>query len=344
MSDVALTSFSKFSGCGAKLTPALLDKALCGLSQPHNLRILSDFNHAEDAGVYQISEDVAVVQTVDFFPPVCDDPFLFGRIAAANALSDIYAMGGTPIMAVSIVGFPEGVLESSILTLILEGALSALAEGGATLVGGHSVKDPELKFGLCVNGLVNPKSMWSNNTAQDGDVLILTKPLGSGILQNAVKQKKAKDGDEAHLLDVMGLLNKTAAEVLKGFEVHACTDVTGFGLLGHLSEMSIDNPNGFEVIMADVPFLQHVKEYAEAGYIPGGSYTNRESRKHFITNIDELREVHQLLLFDPQTSGGLLAAVPEAQGIKLLTALTEAGLSAAIIGRVSSTFEGIRVR
>lgn len=342
--EVQLTAFSKFAGCGAKVTPAMLDKALCGLVQPYNPNVLSDFNHAEDAGVYKLSDDLAIVQTVDFFPPVCDDSFFFGKIAATNAISDIYAMGGVPITAVSIVSFPEEKLDSSYLTKILEGALDALKESGAALVGGHSIRDEQLTFGLCVVGTVHPKKMWSNNRAQDGDLLLFTKPLGSGILQNAVKAKVAGKGDEERLLKVMSTLNKDAAEILKQFDVHACTDVTGFGLLGHLSEMAIDNPNGFEIVMKDVPLMEGVRLYAEQGFIPGGSYTNRDHRKHLISNLDELDETGQLLLFDPQTSGGLLAALTAREAHEALKVMCEAGIEAAIIGRVSKEIEGIVVR
>jgi len=294
--------------------------------------------------VYKFSDDLAIVQTVDFFPPVCDDPFFFGKIAATNAISDIYAMGGVPITAVSIVSFPEEKLDSSYLTKILEGALDALKESGAALVGGHSIRDEQLMFGLCVVGTVHPKKMWSNNRAQDGDLLLFTKPLGSGILQNAVKAKVAGKGDEERLLKVMSTLNKDAAEILKQFDVHACTDVTGFGLLGHLSEMAIDNPNGFEIVMKDVPLMEGVRLYAEQGFIPGGSYTNREHRKHLISNLDELDETGQLLLFDPQTSGGLLAALTAREAHEALKVMREAGIEAAIIGRVSKEIEGIVVR
>ncbi len=344
MNKIALTSFSTFGGCGAKLTPALLDKALCGLVQEYNPNVLSDFNHSEDAGVYRLTDDLAIVQTVDFFPPVCDDPFLFGRIAAVNALSDIYAMGATPITAVSIVGFPEGTLEDSYLTLILEGALDALGESSAVLLGGHSVKDGELKFGLCVNGIVDPKRIWSNNQAQSGDLLILTKALGSGILQNVIKQGKAQAEDEERVLKVMGRSNKQAAEILKQFTVHACTDVTGFGLLGHLSEMAIDNPNGFEIFYSALPWMERVVKYAEEGYIPGGSYTNRDHRRNVVSNLSELSETQQLLLFDPQTSGGLLAALAPDEAQDALNALCSAGVEATIIGRVSDELKALRVR
>jgi selenide,water dikinase len=294
--------------------------------------------------VYKLSDDLAIVQTVDFFPPVCDDPFYFGKIAATNAISDIYAMGGVPIMAVSIVSFPEEKLDSSYLTKILEGALDALKESGAALVGGHSIRDEQLTFGLCVVGTVHPDKMWSNNRAQDGDLLLLTKPLGSGILQNAVKAQIAGEGDEDRLLKVMSTLNREAAEILKKFDVHACTDVTGFGLLGHLSEMAIDNPNGFEIVLKDIPLMEGVKRYAEQGFIPGGSYTNREHRKHLVSNLDELDETRQLLLFDPQTSGGLLVSLRVEQAHDALKVMREAGIEAAIIGRVSKEIEGIVVR
>ncbi|MDD4259445.1 MAG: selenide, water dikinase SelD [Sphaerochaetaceae bacterium] len=341
--NIRLTEYSKFSGCGAKLTPAFLDKALCGLNQPKYERLLNDFSHAEDCGVYRITDDLALVQTIDFFPPVCDDPRMFGRIAAANALSDIYAMGATPITAVSIVGFPENQLDISYLKDILEGALDVLIESKTALVGGHSVKDSEVKFGLCVVGTVNPDLIWFNNRWHDQDVLILTKPIGSGIVQTAVRAQIASGEEEGRILAMMGTLNKTAANVLSNFSVHACTDVTGFGLLGHLCEMAIDNPIGMLLDVKNIPLVENVPAYASMGLIPTGAYTNKESRSSLVEDFDTLDDEFGLILFDPQTSGGLLAALPEEQAEKAIAALRESGIQASIIGKTDAAREGIKI-
>lgn len=340
---ITLTQFSRFAGCGAKLGPDLLDKALCGLQQPFDSRVLSDFSHAEDCGVYQLSDDMALVQTVDFFPPVCDDPWKFGRIAAANALSDIYAMGATPITAVSIVGFPEDKLDVSHLRTIMEGTLDALSEANTALLGGHTVRDSEVKFGLCVNGVIHPKKIWNNNTWKDNDALILTKPIGVGLANTAVRAGLASPGQEDLVLKQMMRLNAQAKTVLSWHTVHACTDVTGFGLLGHLCEMAIGNDIGCVVHVESIPKIDRALEYARIGLIPAGAYTNKASRSKHITGLDLLDEAVQYLLFDPQTSGGLLAAVPRSEAVCIIRELQAVGEQAAIIGYTDGSLTNINV-
>lgn len=339
----ALTEYSRFGGCAAKIAPDLLDKALCNLEQPHYERVLSDFSLAEDCGVYKIDEKLALVQTVDFFPPVCDDPYMFGRIAAANALSDVYAMGAKPITALSIVCFPDEQLEISLLTEVMQGALSALIEAETALVGGHSIKDNELKFGLCINGVVDPSLMWRNNTWSDNQVLILTKAIGTGVLGNAVRAEVATGEEQELLLKQMGTLNKEASEVIALFNPSAATDVTGFGLLGHLSEMAQHNGVGVCIESSSVPLLGNVLSYIEMGLIPAGAYTNLAARSHLVKGFDLLSESMQYLLFDPQTSGGLLVAVDRDKEGELLSALKERGVTATTIGYTDTLLEGIVV-
>ena len=340
---IKLTEFSRFAGCGAKLGPGLLDKALCNLAQPAYPNLLSDFSHAEDCGVYRLAEDLALVQTIDFFPPVCDDPVIFGRVAAANALSDVYAMGATPITAVSVVCFPEEKLEITYLRQIMEGALEKLVESRTALVGGHSVRDAEVKFGLCVNGTVHPAKIWSNNTWRPGEVLILTKPIGVGLVNTASRAGVASTEEELFALDLMQRLNKDAAEVFHAYPISACTDVTGFGLLGHLCEMATDNAVGAVIETAAVPIIGNARSYATMGLIPAGAYTNIEYRARFVAGVDHLDEDLRFCLFDPQTSGGLLASIAEEKADDALMALRERGIEAAVIGYTTTTKAGISV-
>lgn len=340
---VRLTQFSRFAGCGAKLGPGLLDKALCGLVQPHYANLISDFSHAEDCGVYRLTDDLALVQTIDFFPPVCDDPWTFGRVAAANALSDIYAMGAVPLTAVSVVCFPDETLDIVLLRTIMEGALDALAEARTALLGGHSIRDAEVKFGLCVNGTVDPKRVLQNNTWKAHEALVLTKPIGVGLVNTAARAGIASKEEEELALSSMKRLNKDAAEVLSQFTVSACTDVTGFGLLGHACEMAADNPVGAVLDSSSVPVLSKAAEYAAMGLIPAGAYGNIAYRSRFVEGFDRLDETMGFVLFDPQTSGGLLAAVPEGEAEEVVQALREKGVGAAVVGRTDASLHGLHV-
>lgn len=330
-----LTDFSQFAGCGAKLGPGLLDKALCGLTQATFPNLICDFSHAEDCGVYRLTDEIALVQTIDFFPPVCDDPWTFGRIAAANALSDIYAMGADPVTAVSVVCFPDKRLDISFLREIMEGALDALAESKTALVGGHTIRDNEVKFGLCVNGTIPPDRVLHNNGWHAGDALILTKPLGGGIVQNAVRAAIADASEEREVLEHMMRLNREASQVFHSFALSACTDITGFGLLGHLCEMGADTGLRAEVDIAALPLFSHARTYAEMGLIPAGAYTNLEYRGRFIENLFQVEDAMGFVLFCPETSGGLIAALPESESAFALKALSDRGISAARIGSVT---------
>ena len=327
-----LTSFSRFAGCGAKLGPGMLDQALCGLSQPEYPDLIADFRRSEDAGVLRLTADLALIHTVDFFPPIVDDPFLFGRIAAANALSDIYAMGGKPCTAVSVVGFPAGSLDISILRKMMEGGLEALAEAGCPLVGGHSIDDQELKFGYAVTGIVHPLKVWLNNSIRGGESLILTKPIGTGLVTTTERAGLASQEAFHAACASMGTLNRKAAEILERYQVRACTDVTGFGLLGHACEMASGSSCDIRVMAAAVPMLPSVLDYAAMGLVPEGTYRNKGFRLRFIANPMAIDGDDLNILFDPQTSGGLLAAVEAGEATTIIREMHAAGIPAESIG------------
>ena len=333
MSDFpALTKYTRFSGCGAKLGPGVLEKALCGLRQPAYPELMADFSGYEDAGLFRLSDDLALVQTVDFFPPIVDDPFLFGRIAAANALSDVYAMGGRPITALCLTCYPLKALGMDALKAMMEGGLDALVEAGCALLGGHSVEDPEPKLGYAITGLVDPTKVWRNNTLRPGAALILTKPIGTGLVNMAQRADCADPKALEIARTSMATLNKAAAEVLSTFTVLACTDVTGFGLGGHAAEMADGAPCGLRIRYADLPLIPGAFDYADMGLVPEGTFRNKEGRLRFVTNAASVDPVVLDVIFDPQTSGGLLAAVPLDQAEAVLSALKAKGVPAALIG------------
>jgi selenide,water dikinase len=290
---------------------------------------------ADDAGVYQISEEIALVQTVDFITPIVDDPFLFGQIAAANSLSDIYAMGAKPLTAMNVMGFPRLSLDLSILTEILQGGLEKIHEAGAVLMGGHTVEDPELKYGLSVTGTVHPQKILTNKGAQEGDVLVLTKPLGTGIISTAHKAEMAEEHILQRAIESMTQLNCKAAEAMAKCRVHACTDITGFGLLGHASEMAKGSGLSFRLIHSRIALFPGVKNYAAMGLIPGGAYCNQTHFSPGISFSEKVPELERITLFDPQTSGGLLISLPPGEAKKLLLELQEKGMrEAALVGEV----------
>lgn len=291
---------------------------------------------ADDAGVYRLTDDLAIVQTVDFFTPVVDDPCTFGQIAAANALSDVYAMGGRPLTAMNIVCFPRDTLEISVLREILRGGIDKLREAGVVLVGGHSVDDVELKYGLSVTGTVHPKRVLTKGGARPGDALILTKPVGTGIINTAVKGGMAGEVAAGAVARSMATLNKAAAEVMLEVGVNACTDITGFGLLGHACEMIQDSQVGLRIHSAAVPLFPETVEMARMGMVPGGTYRNKEFRAKMVDSPG-IGEVVLDILFDPQTSGGLFMAVDAGKSGLMLARLKEAGVSdAAIVGEAVS--------
>jgi selenide,water dikinase len=305
------------------------------LARQQDPNVLVGFDHADDAGVYQISPDVALVQTVDFFTPIVDDPYTFGQIAATNSLSDVYAMGGRPLSSLALVCFPEKA-DLEILERILAGGLSKMMEAGCTVIGGHSIRDEETKFGYSVTGLIHPKKILANKGARSGDALLLTKAIGTGVISTAIKKEKAKSAWVDAAVASMTTLNKRAADVLAGkpYRVHAMTDITGFGLIGHAREIALASNVSFRISASRVPLLEGALECVRAGYIPGGLKANRDFAERVVHYEDGIPEEVRTLLFDPQTAGGLLIAVAADDVDQLARALTTAGVAAVEIGQV----------
>lgn len=289
---------------------------------------------SDDAGVYKLTDSIALIQTVDYFTPVVDDPYMFGQIAAANALSDVYAMGGEPKTVLNIVGYPVKKLGPDVLSEIMRGSADKVKESGAVTVGGHSVDDQEPKFGLSVTGIAHPDSIWKNVGAQPGDVLVLSKPIGVGILTTGIKRSAVTPEQEQSVIETMALLNKSAAEALKSFHPHAVTDVTGFGLLGHGSEMAGGSGVSLEITLSNVPVLDGTFELAAQGVVPGGSKANHKCLENDI-DYGDISTEEQLVLCDAITSGGLLVALSEEEAGAYVEELHKLGLSqAAAVGRV----------
>lgn len=336
--EIRLTQFAKHGGCAAKIGPDTLSKVLERLPKFSDPSLLVGFETSDDAAVYKVSDDVAVIQTLDFFTPVVDDPYTFGQVAAANALSDVYAMGGEPKIALNIVEFPNE-LDPDILGEILRGGADKVREAGAVLVGGHSIQDDVPKYGLSVTGFVHPDKIYKNYGCRAGDVLILTKQLGVGIVNTAVKAQMASPEAEEEVIRVMTTLNKKAKEAAQAHTIHACTDVTGFGLLGHCSEMASASKAAIEIHMEDIACIRGAKEYAQMGLVPGGAYRNRRHVEPYLVAAEDIDEMWLDLLCDPQTSGGLLLAVPEDEAKSVLEDLArvEMGTEVSVVGRVAES-------
>jgi selenide,water dikinase len=298
--------------------------------------LLVGYHTADDAGVYRVDDDTAIVLTVDFFQPIVDDPFDFGRVAAANSLSDVFAMGGRPLCALNIAGFPEGDLPAEVLTDIFRGGAEAVRRAGAVIAGGHTVRDKELKYGLAVFGQVHPQSIITNGGAQPGDDLILTKPVGSGVLSTAIRADKLPAGEIEALVAVMTQLNQQASIDMVKHGANACTDITGYGLLGHALEMALASSVTCEIISEKVPLMHGALEYVRQGMLTGGGKTNRSFVEEDISLQTGVDESHQHLLYDPQTSGGLLISVPEAAGRNLLQDLRKTYPDSSIIGKIKN--------
>jgi selenide,water dikinase len=310
---------------------------LAGLSIVKDPNLLVGFETNDDAAVYRLNEETALVITADFITPPVNDPYVFGQVAAANAISDIYAMGGRPIVCLNLVAFPVKQLESEVLHQIVSGALNKITEAGAVLGGGHSVENDEPKFGLCVAGIVHPEKIWFNSGARPGDLLILTKPIGSGVLFNANLKKWVSEDAMDECLAVVSTLNKKAAETMSGFEVHAATDITGFGLAGHGFEIAKNSNVTLEIDMDSIPVMREALQMYERGMNTGVNPFNRQFVRDRLRLEKSLPSWSQEILYDPQTSGGLLVAVPENQGLPLLDALHKGGVKEARkIGRVRS--------
>jgi len=315
---------------------------LCGLPFPVDENVLIGIGTADDAGVYKISDELALIQTVDFFTPIVDDPFDFGLIAAANALSDVYAMGGVPKTAMNLVAFPLAKLGGAVLRDVLSGGIEKLKESGTVLIGGHSIEDDEFKYGLSVTGFVHPKKILANQGLKVGDCLILTKPLGTGIINTAIKGGLVSKSTIEMAVRIMATLNKYAAEIMTQFPITACTDITGFGLLGHLAEMISGTEVGIKIDSSLVPILPETVEFASMGLVPSGSHRNRKFRENMVELKSNVSPVMRDILFDPQTSGGLLMGCPENQAENLVKRLIDNGIEqAAIIGQVDENLKGI---
>jgi selenide,water dikinase len=323
------------AGCASKIDQATLNRVLRGLPFLADPRVLVGAPAGDDAGVYRLADDLALVQTVDVFSPSTDDPYVFGQIAAANSLSDVYAMGGRPITALSIVGFPIHAAPDEALHQILRGGIDKMAEAGVAVIGGHSINDPEIKAGFAVTGLVHPERIVTNAGAQPGDCLILTKPLGTGIMAFAAQIGRAPAGGPEAAARSMAQLNQSAAKLMLDCGVHACTDVTGFGLIGHVAAMAAASGVDVELVWDDLPLLPGVLECLADGIAGGAVERNRESSGHCLSTDDAIQPAMLDLCFDPQTSGGLMIAVPQNVGSNLLERLHAADMpEAMIIGKV----------
>jgi selenide, water dikinase len=321
--------------------PEDLANVLKDLPLPRDPRLLVGLDTSDDAGVFKLTEEIALVQTVDFFTPVVDDPYAFGQIAVVNALSDVYAMGGTPLTAMNLVAFPMKTVSPGILREILRGGLSKMEEAGVILVGGHTVDDPEIKYGLSVTGVVHPNRILSNAKARPGDALVLTKPLGTGIIATALKGGMASEEAVKKIIESMVTLNRKAAEAMQEVGAHACTDITGFGFIGHALEMANASRVGMMIRAERIPVFPEAMEYAKMGLIPGGAYSNRD---YFSCRLDLDPAVSPVLLdllYDPQTSGGLLIALPPEGAEKLVRALQQGrNLDPRIVGEVVESPQG----
>jgi selenide,water dikinase len=337
---VRLTQQVKAGGCASKLPAGSLRRVLSALPVQTNPDMLVGFETSDDAGIFRIGPSQALVQTIDFFTPLVDDPFTFGQIAATNSLSDVYAMGGRPLTALAVVCFPPDA-DLAILEQIMRGGLSKMTEAGCTVVGGHSVRDAEMKFGYAVTGLIDPAHVYTNSGAVVGDSLILTKPIGTGVISTAIKQGKSQPAWVERAIRSMTTLNNTASALATACAgVHAITDITGFGLMGHGREMALGSGVTLEIDTGRVPLIDGALDAVRAGAIPGGLHSNREFAECLVEESagSRIPDDVRALLYDPQTSGGLLISVASADAQGLVTSLQEAGIPAVIIGRASGPF------
>jgi cysteine desulfurase len=341
LKKIKLTHFTHGLGCACKLQPQALEKILVDLPFPEDANVLVGMNTADDAAVYRIDEHTAIVQTVDFFTPIVDDPYHFGAIAAANAFSDVYAMGGKPLLALNIVGFPSNRLPMEVLKRILQGAQDKASEAGVSVIGGHTVDDTEPKYGMVVMGIIDPERILTNSNAQPGDVIILTKPIGVGIISTAIKRGLADNDVASRAIQSMGELNRQAAEVMNQFTVNSCTDVTGFGLLGHLKEMSRASQTDAVIYLDDVPSIDKAWGFATGNIVPGGTLSNMDYVSDSVVWNETISRTGRILLCDAQTSGGLLISIPSRYANDMLQELHKKGVTdAACIGNFTEKGEG----
>ena len=340
--DIKLTKLAKCAGCGAKVGAGVLAKLLSDIKVHHDDNLLVGFDKSDDASVYKISDDLAIVQTVDFFPPIADDPYLFGQIAATNALSDVYAMGGEPKLCLNIMAIPENMPMEAVHAL-LRGGYDKVYEAGALITGGHSIHDDEPKYGLAVTGFVHPDKMLTNSNARPGDVLLLTKPIGIGVLSTAAKADMLSKSGQQLINRLMTTLNKAARDAMVKYNVHACTDVTGFGLIGHTYEMASGSDTEIILDVDSIDLIPEALELARMGMLPAGMYRNRNfAQAHVDAGDTELAK--QDMLYDPQTAGGLLIAVAPEDADALFNELKNTVPSAQRIGTVSEYKGDKRIR
>ena len=341
MEDIKLTKLAKCAGCGAKVGAGVLAKLLDGIRVHQDPNLLVGFDKSDDASVYKITEELALVQTVDFFPPIDDDPYTFGQIAATNALSDVYAMGGEPKLALNIMAIPDSLPKEAVHAL-LRGGYDKVYEAGAIITGGHSILDDEPKYGLAVTGFVHPDKLLKNCGAKDTDVLFLTKPLGIGILTTAAKADLVSEETMEYAKRLMTTLNKGARDVMVKYRVHACTDVTGFSLMGHGFEMAQGSDMELEIDTSAIDLMDEAKGFAEMGILPAGMYRNRSFAEEWVDPGDVPLAI-QDMLYDPQTSGGLLIAVDREDADAMYEELKSAVPSAQRIGIVRKYRGGKRI-
>lgn len=336
--EVKLTKLASCAGCGAKVGAGTLCNLLEGFQTHYDANLLVGYDKSDDASVYRVSDELAIVQTTDFFPPIVDDPFMYGQIAATNALSDVYAMGGEPKLALNIMCIPEK-MDKETVQEILRGGYAKAYEAGVIITGGHTIHGAEPIYGLAVTGFVKPENVWTNSGAQPGDVLLLTKPLGVGILTTAAKAGLAEQALLDKLYVQMSTLNKYAHDVLVNYSVHACTDVTGFALLGHSLEMAQGSGVTVHLKAQAVPYHEEAYEMADMGFIPAGAYRNRDFAEAGVRVVGEVARALQDIFYDPQTSGGLLCAVPAAEAEACLAELRAVAPSTQIIGYVTEKLD-----
>ena len=336
--EVKLTKLASCAGCGAKVGAGTLVHLLEGFRTHSDPRLLVGYDKSDDASVYYLDENTALVQTTDFFPPIVDDPFLYGQIAAANAISDVYAMGGEPKLALNILCLPES-MTAEMVQELLRGGYDKAYEAGAIITGGHTIHGAEPIYGLAVSGFVHPKKVLTNSGAKPGDVLMLTKPLGVGVLTTAAKAGLVADAVMQRIYRQMATLNKTARDIMVKYRVHSCTDVTGFALLGHSFEMAQGSGCTIHIQSKNVPFHQEAWEFADMGFLPAGAYRNRDYAEGGVTVENGVRRTMQDLRYDPQTSGGLLMAVDAADAESCLKELQDSIPHAAAIGYVTDRQE-----
>ncbi len=340
--NIKLTKLASCAGCGAKVGAGVLAQLLSDIKVVKDERLLVGFDKSDDASVYKINDDTAIVQTVDFFPPIADDPYIFGQIAAVNAMSDIYAMGGEPKLALNIMAVPKS-MDKEHVHEILRGGYDKAYEAGVIITGGHSIFDEEPKYGLAVTGFINPDKVITNSGAKVGDVLFLTKPIGIGILTTGMKAEIVSEESEKLAYSIMTTLNKSARDVMIKYKIHACTDVTGFSLMGHLLEMVQGSDVNAEIHTADIDLIEEAKSLAKMGVLPEGLYRNRSYAESYVDEGNTELYI-QDMLFDPQTAGGLLIAVDETDADRFYEELKTAVPSAQRIGVITPKTDGKRIK